>query len=75
MRNVNITKSSKPLATNPELLKRCDRYLNVYDRLGAQPGNCSRSIMVDAYSQWSKHSGNSISLRFKGSWLIRIVRD
>src|SRR5437773_5220631 len=73
MRNVNVSKSSKPFVIRRHWPQRGHRNLNVDDRFRAEPGNRSRAIMVDAQREWSKCSPKTISLGVEGSRPIRII--
>jgi hypothetical protein len=73
MRNVHVSNGPKPFVICLNWLKRGDRHLNIYDGFGAEPGNRSRSVMVDAQRQRSKRTAKTNGLRFERCRPTRIV--
>lgn len=75
VRDVNVTQRVEWSAVRGQRLQRCDRDLNIDNRLGAQPRDSRGAVMIDADRQSPERSSKTVRLLIECFGPARIVGD
>ena len=67
MRQMDVSQRRKRIGVALDWLQRVDRYLNIDDRLGVEPGNRGRAVVIDPTCERAQRTRNAIALRLEVS--------